>query len=382
MVLTRILPRSCSALSVFVSYSHAQRALGEEVAQALKNAGHTVFFDRESLPASADYNDRIRDAIAASDRMVFLASKDSLTHGRFTLTELQFAKERWPSPAGKVMTVMADSATAISDLPVYLRSVSVMDISGNATAEVVAAVNKTRSTGRLCKSVTALGGLAAAAGVAWLSLGQPGLGPTTNVALLPIDAVHFRAAGDAPYPPDAPGASTAWTNTPVSVTIAPVSYVHRTEPGKRARLLGERVELQFGDKVMPYKAFYVVEITDDRCGEKWFCIKGNAGPETLEPGKTITRETMFHADGGTPVTWREFVDGVLTRKDLVVRVVFTTRIETAEASSTGPVEVKQTCNINVAALRTGMENIGYAATDALKPVYLQEKCLAGLPPKS
>lgn len=380
MVLTRLLPRSCSSLSVFVSYSHAQRALGEEIAQALKNAGHTVFFDRDSLPASADYNDRIRDAIDRSDRMVFLASKDSLAPGRFTLTELQFAKERWPSPAGKVMTVMADSTTQIGDLPVYLRSVSVMDITGNATAEVVAAVNKTRATGRVCKSVTALGGLAAAAGAAWLTLGQPGFGPTTNVALLPIDAIHFRSAGDPPFPPDAPGAGTGWTNTPVSVTIAPVSYVHRTEPGKRARLLGERVELQFGDKVMPYKAFYVVEITDDRCGEKWFCIKGNAGPETLEPGKTITRETMFHADGGTPITWREFVDGVLTRKDLAVRVVFTTRIETAEAGSAGPAEIKQTCNINVAALRTQMESIGYKATDALKPVYLQEKCLAGLAP--
>ena len=40
----RLLPRGCSRLSIFVSYSHEQRMLGEEIAQALKNAGHTVFF--------------------------------------------------------------------------------------------------------------------------------------------------------------------------------------------------------------------------------------------------------------------------------------------------------------------------------------------------
>jgi hypothetical protein len=356
--------------------------MGEEIAQALKNAGHLVFFDRESLPASADYNDRIRTAIAGSDRLVFLASKDSLAPGRFTLTELQFAKEHWPVPSGKVLPVIVDTDLKPSDLPVYLRSVSVMDVSGNATAEVVAAVDKTRKTGWFCKTVSGLTGLATAAGLAWFALGAPTIRSATNVALLPIQDIHFRSAGDPPFPTNAPGASTVWTNTPVSVTIAPVAYVHRTEPGKRARILSERVELQFGDKSLPFKALYVVEITDDRCGDKWFCIKSNAGPETLEPGKTITRETMFHTDSGAPLLWRDFVDSILTRKDLTVRVVFSTRIETAESGASGPAEIVQTCGIDVAQLRMGMTENGFNVTDPIKPVYLQGKCIATPNPKT
>ena len=81
-----------------MSYASEQRRLGEEIAQALKNAGHDVFFDMESIPAGGDFNDRIRNAILDCDRMVFLASRQSVAPGKFSLTELQFAKERWPRP--------------------------------------------------------------------------------------------------------------------------------------------------------------------------------------------------------------------------------------------------------------------------------------------
>lgn len=374
-MLSSLLPRSCSRLSVFVSYSKEQRLLGEEIAQALKNAGHEVFFDIESIPAAGEYNELIHSAIEGSDRFVFLASRASLTPGRFTLTELQFAKERWPSPAGLVLPVIVDEELKLADLPVYLRSVSVMKASGSIAAEVVAAINKTRHIGRLCKTVTALVCAGLIAGGGWLAAGKPGLGKATDVALLPIEVVHFRPAGDPPFPPDAPGASLAWIDTPVSITIAPVSYAHRTEPGRRARILKERVELLLAGVSVPYKAFYVVEITDDRCGDRWFCIKGNAGPETLEPGKTIARETMFHADGGTPPKWGELVDAILTTKDLSLKVVFTSQLDMGvDSGSDGARQIRRVCAIDVAALRQGMVEVGYKSGRSLKPVYLQEKC--------
>ena len=76
-----ILPGLCSRLRVFVNYAHEQRILREEIAQTLKNAGHTVFFDRDILTTSAEYNDCIRNEVVCSDRFVFLASKGIIRSG-------------------------------------------------------------------------------------------------------------------------------------------------------------------------------------------------------------------------------------------------------------------------------------------------------------
>jgi TIR domain-containing protein len=71
------MPGFCLRLSIFLSYSSEDRSLAEKIAQALKNSGHDVFFDRDSLPPAADYNERIRKAIRYSDRFLFLASRAS-----------------------------------------------------------------------------------------------------------------------------------------------------------------------------------------------------------------------------------------------------------------------------------------------------------------
>lgn len=369
----RILPRSCNRLGVFLSYSHEQRGQAEEIAQALKNAGHDVFFDRESIPASGDYNDRIRTAIEGADRFVFLASKSSLAPGKFTLTELQMAKERWPVPEGRVLPVLLGDDVSIGDLPVYLRSISVLDVEGNATAEVVHAIQRTRKVGPFCKAVTAAASLALVAGGAFLATGSLGTAPRTDIAMLPVDVVHFRSVADAPFPADAPGASTAWADTPVTITFAPIAYAHRTEPGRRARILAEKAELHFQGKVHPFKAVYVVEITDQRCGDKWFCIKSNAGLETLDPGKTISRETMFFGDGGAAPLWREIVDQILERPEVPMKVVLRSRIDLGSGDQ-APSERAVECVVDTNGLRDGMLQQGFKLQSRLKPVYLQSAC--------
>jgi tetratricopeptide (TPR) repeat protein len=64
-----------------------------------------------------------------------------VSEGRYTLTELRFAEERWRSPAGRVLPVMA-RPTDTAAIPAYLRAVVILRPAGNVPAEVVAAVDR------------------------------------------------------------------------------------------------------------------------------------------------------------------------------------------------------------------------------------------------
>lgn len=371
----RTFPRRCSRLTVFVSYAREQCMLGEEIAQALKNAGHDVFFDLDSIPAGGDYNDRIRSAVMDADRMVFLASRASLAPGKFTLTEVQFAKERWPSPEARVFPVIVDATLKPSDLPVYFRSVSVLQVQGNATAEVVAAVEKSRKIGTFCKSVTALAA-AALIGGAYIAAG-PGLPALkADIALLAPQKIHFRSLIDAPLKADATAANPDWANTPMTITVMPVSFNHRTEPGLKARILEETVELSYAGTAAPFRGVYVVEITDAPCGERWYCIKGNVGPETLEPGRSISRETMFIpvALAGA-LKWGEFVDAVLSRPELPVSVTYRAKVERPDGSGVKIVEMNSACRIDTVQMRADLVAAKFKANDSSRPVFLEPECL-------
>lgn len=128
-------------MDIFISYASEQRAIAEEIALALREEGHEPFFDRSELPDGDAYNARIREAISDSDLLVFLVSPEAVSAGRYTLTELRFAEDKWRSPAGRVLPVMVrptDSAL----MPAYLRAVVVLRPAGSASAEVVAAVER------------------------------------------------------------------------------------------------------------------------------------------------------------------------------------------------------------------------------------------------
>jgi hypothetical protein len=377
-MLTKLLPRSCSRLRVFLSYAHQQRAIAEEIAQALVNAGHSVFFDVNSIPGSADYIDKIQCSIENSDRFVLLASQEALAPGKFVMTELQFAKERFPSPAGKVLPVMIDPRVGIGDLPVYLRSVSVLNVSGNAPAEVVAAINKTREVGTLCKSVTLAGVLAVASTAAFAVLDMSGrLGGGSggaDVALLPPEHIHFRSLEDAPIKLEAPGASMKWIDTAVTVTVMPVAFVHRSEPGRRVRILSEAVTLTINGKAIAFRPVHVVEITDQKCGDRWYCIKGNAGVETLDPGQSIRRETMFIAKEDGAPSWRTVVNDIIKQPNMPITVRFEAKVETVGSPDAGSRILSVDCRIDTLRLNAQVKAQGYIAEEDIKPLFLEPDC--------
>jgi len=82
-------------MHAFISYVSEQSELAREIALALRGEGHDVFLDRSQLPEGDAYNARIRQAIRDCDLLVFLVSPEALSAGRYTLTELKFAEEKW-----------------------------------------------------------------------------------------------------------------------------------------------------------------------------------------------------------------------------------------------------------------------------------------------
>ncbi|MGL6109893.1 MAG: toll/interleukin-1 receptor domain-containing protein, partial [Rubrivivax sp.] len=126
-------------MMIFLSYASEDRPLAEEIQLALAGAGHEVFFDRESLPAGGDYHARIKASVDAAELFVFLVSPDSVAPGGYALTEMGYARSRWAHPKGHVLPVLL-RPTPFAAIPAYLKSVTVLEPSGNTAAEVLAAV--------------------------------------------------------------------------------------------------------------------------------------------------------------------------------------------------------------------------------------------------
>ncbi|HEY7444561.1 MAG TPA: toll/interleukin-1 receptor domain-containing protein, partial [Vicinamibacterales bacterium] len=109
-----------------MSYASEQKADAEAVAFSLRSRGHMVFFDRDDLPEGTSYDDRIAAAVDRSDLMIFLISPAAVAEGRYTLTELRFARYKWRHPGGRVLPVMME-ATPLPAVPSYLRAVSILE---------------------------------------------------------------------------------------------------------------------------------------------------------------------------------------------------------------------------------------------------------------
>ena len=128
-------------MNIFLSYASEDRDLADQVQLALGGVGHQVFFDRESLPAAGDYHARIRSAVDQSEVFVFLISPDSVAPGSYALTELKYARGKWPHPKGRVLPVkVRDTTWGI--VPSYLKAVTVLEPEGNIPAEVVDAITE------------------------------------------------------------------------------------------------------------------------------------------------------------------------------------------------------------------------------------------------
>lgn len=199
--------------SVFLCHASEDKPFVEPIQLALASVGSEVFYDEQSLPPGGDYQARIRAAINNCDVFVFIASPASIAPGRFTLTELKFARERWPSPVKRVLPV-ATGGLKPRDLPSYLQATTVLTLSGNAAAEVRAAVEvmlrEVRSKRLRRWSITlALGSAALVATLAvyrhsepMTSLPQPqNASPMASDLRMVPPATNLNGAQRAPLPP-------------------------------------------------------------------------------------------------------------------------------------------------------------------------------------
>lgn len=151
-------------MQIFLSYASEQKAIAEPIAFSLRKRGHQVFLDRDDLPAGQSFDDQIAAAIAASDFFIFLASPESVAKGRFTLTELQWARKKWPIADSNVLPVVV-GAIRMEDVPSYLKSVTLLEPAGNIAAEVSAAVHERVAAPEAKMFVPRMAALCAVAGL-------------------------------------------------------------------------------------------------------------------------------------------------------------------------------------------------------------------------
>jgi SH3-like domain-containing protein len=126
-------------MRVFLCHATQDKAAAESITFSLRARGHKVFLDRDDLPPGGSFDQRIERAVKQSDIFVFLITPDSVAEGRYTLTELSFARRNWPDPNGRVLPVMS-RRTPLDQVPAYLKAVTILEPSGSISAETSAAV--------------------------------------------------------------------------------------------------------------------------------------------------------------------------------------------------------------------------------------------------
>ena len=190
-------------MKIFLSYPSDERDTAERLNYALIEQGHDVFFDRSDLPAGFEYDQRIASGIADSDLIVFLITPTAVTPGRYTLTEMELAEERWPKPSGRTLPVML-RPTELTAIPSYLRAVNIFTPRGDAVAEIAHEVRKLargrRLTTRLGLRLRTPAGLAlvvaivALSAFAWIMRPWEGKAGRRSVGLPLAVRQHARAA--------------------------------------------------------------------------------------------------------------------------------------------------------------------------------------------
>ncbi|MEZ5926754.1 MAG: toll/interleukin-1 receptor domain-containing protein [Hyphomicrobiaceae bacterium] len=131
-------------MQIFLSYASEDKDVAEPIAFSLRARGHSVFLDRDDLPAGGEYDRRIEAAVGQSGLFVFLISPASVAKGRFTLTELEFARRKWRKADGHILPVMIGE-TPMDTVPSFLKAVTLLEPKGNVAAEVASAVDATAS---------------------------------------------------------------------------------------------------------------------------------------------------------------------------------------------------------------------------------------------
>lgn len=163
-------------MRIFLSHASEDKPAAESIAFSLRNRGHKVFLDRDDLPPGESYDKQIELAVKQSDVFIFVVSPLSVAKGRYTLTELSFARRKWPDPHGRVLPVMA-VPTPMGDVPSYLKAVTVLEPLGNLTAETAAVIDDLGRFDKAKSVATRFAAYGAAAGAlaSFMPYSQPSL---------------------------------------------------------------------------------------------------------------------------------------------------------------------------------------------------------------
>lgn len=172
-------------MQIFLSYASERRPVADTLALALRERGHSVFFDRDDLNPGEGYSSRIEQSIKDSDLMIFLISPESVQPGRFTVTELAIARKYWRSADRKLLPVML-APTDLALVPSFAKSVDILTPQGNLPAEVAAAVDDLRGVEYALKVGAVSSAIALAFGLlSYFSFEADGYG-VRHIPLLPF----------------------------------------------------------------------------------------------------------------------------------------------------------------------------------------------------
>lgn len=173
-------------MKIFLSYASEHRDAADQIAINLRSGGHKVFLDKDDLPKGKTFDDQIRTAINQCDLFLFLITPESVTKGRYTLTELALVRKRWSSPGGRVLPVLV-SPTDVGLIPPYLRSVTFLEPEGSMVAEVADSVARLDSRHAYLRV---------------LRLTAAGVGLVTTIFIAVLASLHFAGyIGAAPTLP-------------------------------------------------------------------------------------------------------------------------------------------------------------------------------------
>jgi hypothetical protein len=152
-------------MKAFISHSHAQADDADALALALRGAGHKAVLDRDFLKGGDEFHAALRKAIQSADLFVFLISPQSVREGSFARAEVEFFRQRWNNPMGRVLPVMWVE-TPLADVPPYLQAPTILRPGGNPVAETTARVTDIARARRMRWLPGCIGGVAVAGVVA------------------------------------------------------------------------------------------------------------------------------------------------------------------------------------------------------------------------
>lgn len=93
------------------------------------------------MSAGEEFTKKIQNEVNKSDVFIFLISPDSVEKGRYSLTELEYAKTKWPNAHNRILPVVVKQ-TSDDLIPDYLKSVTISSPKGNIAVSVSEDVSK------------------------------------------------------------------------------------------------------------------------------------------------------------------------------------------------------------------------------------------------